>query len=142
MSFDAELYERIVAAKNFIDENYHQPIHLEQISGQACFSRFHFHRLFTRIYRRTPHEYLTAKRLQHAKVLLENEGISIQEICNSVGFESPASFSLLFSKSNGISPQYYRNLAFIKSKLAKKQPERFIPNCIIQNMVVKNSNIQ
>ena len=137
MPVDTELYERIIAAKLFIDENFHEPIHLEQVSQQAYFSRFHFHRLFTGIYGRTPHAYLTSKRLQKAKLLLEQEGISIQEVCNSVGFESLASFSLLFSKHHGIAPLYYRNLAYLKNKLAKEQPVRFIPNCIIQNIVAQ-----
>jgi AraC-like DNA-binding protein len=136
MPADTELYERIIAAKLFMDENFHESIHLEQISGQAYFSRFHFHRLFTRIYGRTPHAYLTSKRLQQAKLLLEQEGISIQEVCNSVGFESLASFSLLFSKHHGVAPQYYRNLAYLKNKLAKEQPQRFIPHCIIQQFGV------
>ena len=135
MPADTELYERIIAAKLFMDENFHEPIHLEQISGQAYFSRFHFHRLFTSIYGRTPHAYLTSKRLQQAKLLLEQEGISIQEVCNSVGFESLASFSLLFSKHHGIAPLYYRNLVYLKNKLAKEHPARFIPNGIIQNIV-------
>jgi AraC-like DNA-binding protein len=137
MPADTELYERIIAAKLFMDENLHEPIHLEQISQQAYFSRFHFHRLFTSIYGRTPHAYLTSKRLQKATLLLEQEGISIQEVCNSVGFESLASFSLLFSKHQGIAPLYYRNLAYLKNKLAKEQPARFIPNCIIQNIVAQ-----
>ncbi len=134
MQTDTDLYTRIVAAKCFIDNHYHEPVCLKKISQQAFLSRFHFHRLFTRVYRRTPHQYLTAKRLQQAKLLLQQEGISIQEICHCVGFESLASFSLLFKKKNGFAPQYYRNLAYLKKELAKKQPACFIPNCIIQNM--------
>ena len=142
MHTDVDIYRRVIAAKNFMDENYHEPIHLEHISQRAFFSRFHFHRLFTRVYGRTPLEYLTTKRLQQAKYLLQQEGISIQEVCNSVGFECLTSFSLLFRKRNGYAPQYYRNLAHLKNKFAKEQPQRFIPNCIIQNIVAKDSNIQ
>ncbi len=119
----------------------HEPIHVEQISQQAYFSRFHFHWMFTRIYRRTPHTYLTSKRLEKAKRLLEQEGIGIQEVCNSVGFESLASFNLLFSKHEGIAPQFYRNVAYIKNKLAKEQAQRFIPNCIVQNVVALQTSI-
>lgn len=136
MNFETDIYRRVVSAKIFIDENFREPISLEQISKQAYFSRFHFHRLFTRIYNITPHNYLTAKRLQHAKSLLEQEGITITEIAGSVGFESLASFSLLFKKRNGFAPQYYRNLAYLKKKLEKQQPARFIPYCIIQQMVL------
>ena len=128
-----DIYERVVTAKMFMDDNFHESLDLEQISQQAFFSRFHFHRLFTRIYRKTPHQYLTILRLQHAKALLEKEGISITEVCNSVGFESLGSFSTLFRKQHGYAPQYYRNIAYLKKKLAKEQPKRFIPHCFIDS---------
>jgi AraC-like DNA-binding protein len=132
---ETDIYRRVVSAKMFIDENYCEPINLEQISQQAYFSKFHFHRLFTRIYQITPHDYLTSKRLQHAKELLQQEGLNIQDVCNSIGFESLASFSLLFKKRNGFAPQYYRNLAYLKKKLAKEQPKRFIPHCMLEQML-------
>lgn len=128
-----DIYERIVSAKMFMDDNFHEPLDLEQISQQAFLSRFHFHRLFTRIYRKTPHQYLTLLRLQHAKKLLEKEGLSITEVCNSVGFESLGSFSTLFRRENGYAPQYYRNIAYLKQKLAKEQPKKFIPHCYIES---------
>jgi AraC-like DNA-binding protein len=127
------IYERVVTAKMYMDNNFHEPLELEQISRQAYISRFHFHRLFTRIYRRTPHQYLTFLRLQQAKALLEKEGITITEVCNSVGFESLGSFSTLFKKQLGYAPQYYRNIAYLKKKLASEQPKSFIPHCFIDS---------
>jgi len=132
-----DLYPRIIASKNYIDQNYYKPLRLEHISKRAYMSRYHFHRLFTRTYGKTPHEYLTLKRLYHAKVLLQQEGISIQDVCNTVGFESLASFSLLFKKRNGFAPQYYRNLAYLKNKLLREEPARFIPHCIIENLGIQ-----
>ena len=133
MNLTTDIYQRIVAAKVYMDDNYHEPIDLQEISQQAFLSRFHFHRLFTRIYRKTPHQYLTLLRLQCAKALLEKEGISVTEVCNSVGFESLGSFSTLFRKQHGYAPQYYRNIAYLKKKLAKEQPKSFIPHCFIDS---------
>jgi AraC-like DNA-binding protein len=130
------IYQRIVAAKVFIDNNYYDDIDLEQIASQASLSRFHFHRLFTSIYKITPHQYLTQTRIDAAKELLKKEGISITEVCNSIGFESLGSFSSLFRRQSGFSPQYYRNIAWIKAKLAKEQPRRFIPHCFIEQYKV------
>jgi AraC-like DNA-binding protein len=127
-----DVYERVVTAKMFMDNNFHKSLDLRQLSNKAFISRFHFHRLFTRIYRKTPHQYLTLLRLQHAKVLLEREGISITEVCNSVGFESLGSFSTLFRKQHGYAPQYYRNISYLKKKLSKEEPKRFIPHCFIE----------
>ncbi|MEO8414199.1 MAG: AraC family transcriptional regulator [Ginsengibacter sp.] len=128
-----DIYERVVTAKMYIDNNFHESLDLDQISRQAFLSRFHFHRLFTRIYRKTPHQHLTNMRIQRAKALLEKEGISITQVCNTVGFESPGSFSTLFRKQNGYAPQYYRNIAYLKKKLAKEQLKRFIPHCFIDS---------
>ena len=136
MNLSSEIYQRIVIAKVFIDENYHESIDLEQISKKAYLSRFHFHRLFTRIYRKTPHQYLTQKRLEAAKTLLAKEGISITDVCNQIGFESLGSFSSLFRKESGYSPQYYRNIAWLKKKLSKEQPRRFIPHCFIEQFKI------
>jgi AraC-like DNA-binding protein len=132
VQLSTDIYQRIAAAKVFIDKNYHEPIDLDQISRQALLSRFHFHRLFTRIYKKTPHQYVTQTRLEAAKLLLAKEGISITDVCNMIGFESLGSFSSLFSKQSGYSPQYYRNIAWLKKKLAKEQPKRFIPHCFIE----------
>ncbi len=131
MPLSSDIYERVVNAKLFIDNNFDGSLDLASISQQACFSPFHFHRLFTTIYRKTPHQYLTYKRLEKARLLLEKEGISITEVCNSVGFESLGSFSTLFKKQSGFAPQYYRNIAYLKKKLAKEQPKTFIPHCFV-----------
>ncbi len=132
MSFAPEIYQRIVSAKLYIDDNYPNTIDLEDISQKAFLSRFHFHRLFTRIYRRTPHQYLTYARLQAARQMLKEEGNTITEVSYNVGFESASSFSLLFKKQSGCSPQYYRNMAWLKKKKAMEQPKKFIPHCHIQ----------
>ncbi|MBS1608482.1 MAG: helix-turn-helix transcriptional regulator [Bacteroidetes bacterium] len=125
-----DIYKRIVSAKVFIDENFNGPINLDTVSGQAYFSRFHFHRLFTRIYRRTPHQYITQKRLDKARLLL-TENKSVTAICNEVGFESIGSFSALFKKEIGFTPQYYRNMAFKKKTEWIQQPQKAIPHCFI-----------
>jgi AraC-like DNA-binding protein len=132
LQLSSDIYQRIASAKIFIDENYYSSIDLDQIAKQAFLSRFHFHRLFTRIYRKTPHQYLTQVRLDAAKLLLAKEGISITDVCNMIGFESLGSFSSLFSKQSGYSPQYYRNIAWIKQRLVKEQPRRFVPHCFIE----------
>ena len=72
MNLTPELYQRIVSAKIYMDENYHAPIDLDIISRQAFLSRFHFHRMFRKVYQHTPHQYLTRIRLEKAKDLLSN----------------------------------------------------------------------
>jgi AraC-like DNA-binding protein len=127
------VYCRIVEAKLFIDNNYQLPIHLEQVAKSAYLSRYHFHRLFTRIYKTTPHRYLTTKRISFAKELLSGDINTITEICTLVGFESITSFHVLFKKETGCSPGIYRNRAHRRMQETRLQPARFIPACFLQN---------
>jgi len=104
------------------------PQHLRRLARQV----FHFHRLFTRIYRSTPHRYLTQKRIEKAKQLLA-ENKAINDVCCEVGFESLGSFSTLFKKEIGFAPTFYRNIAWLKKQEQKKQPKKFIPHCFIES---------
>ena len=137
MNLTPDIYQRIVAAKVYIDDNYYEHIDLERISQQAFLSRFHFHRLFRQVYRRTPHQYLTRKRLDKAKDLLA-ENKPINEVCNEVGFESIGSFSVLFKKEIGFAPQYYRNMAYKKKMEQLAQPKKAIPHCFIESYKLDN----
>jgi AraC-like DNA-binding protein len=83
-------------------------------------------------YKKTPHQYLTSKRIEKAKDLL-SENKPVTEVCNEVGFESLGSFSVLFKKEIGFAPQYYRNMAWLKKQKSKAQPKTVIPNCFIQS---------
>lgn len=142
MHLTTDIYQRIVAAKIFIDENYHAPIDLEQISQQAFLSRFHFHRLFRQVYKKTPLQYITEKRIDRAKNLL-SENKPVTQVCNEIGFESIGSFSLLFKKDTGFPPTFYRNMAWLKKQQEKNQPKKFIPHCFIdQYSLDKESNNQ
>ena len=132
MAIEKDLYPRIVAAKVFIDENFQEDISLEDISQHAFLSRFHFHRLFSAVYKTTPHQYLTRKRIDKAKDLL-SKNKPIAEVCNAVGFESLGSFSGLFKKEMGFAPTYYRNMAWLKKQKAIEQPKAFIPHCFIES---------
>ena len=132
MPIAPDVYKKIVTAKLYIDDSFCDPIDLDMLASRACLSRFHFHRLFTRIYRVTPHQYLTRKRLEQARRSLIGKHGTVIEICNEVGFESLGSFSTLFKKEIGHPPANYRLLAWQKEQQAKEQPRTFIPGCFME----------
>ena len=47
-------------------------------------------------------------KLKKAKELLEGTGMSVNDICRTIGFESVFSFSVLFKNRFGIAPSYFR----------------------------------
>jgi AraC-like DNA-binding protein len=124
-----DLYDRIARAKIFIDDNYALPLDLDRLSDEACFSKFHFLRLFKRVYRKTPHQYLSERRLEKAKEKLKNDNFKISEVCEEVGFESKTSFSLKFKEYTGETPALFRLRAMQTSQMIKEQPDKFVPSC-------------
>src|SRR6201996_343225 len=132
MPIAADVYKKIISAKVYIDQHFQEPVDLDRLSREACLSRYHFHRLFTRIYRLTPHQYLTRKRIEQARKSLAGNELTITEICNEVGFESIGSFSSLFKKEIGHAPLYYRARAHERQQQTIEQPRSFIPHCFIE----------
>jgi AraC-like DNA-binding protein len=134
------LYERIVRAKLFVDAHYAKDLAVGEIASEAFLSRFHFIRLFKRIYSRTPHQYLTQVRIERAKDLL-NAGSPVSDVCYSVGFESESSFTGLFKRLVGWTPSAYRNRQKeIRAKIARN-PLQFVPGCFAQmNGLLEKSN--
>jgi len=126
-----DLYRRIVRAKLFIDTHYATDIDLENIAGQAHFSKFHFVRLFKSAYGKTPNNYLIKVRMDHARLLLAS-GHSVLETCMMVGFDSPTSFAGTFKKLAGQTPSAYQRAAREKRDAVKLEPLRFVPNCFAE----------
>jgi len=68
----------------------------------------YFSRLFRRTTGMTPKQYLTHLRFEEAKRLLEASDLLILDVCTTVGFSSPGTFSDRFRKCFGASPTEYR----------------------------------
>jgi AraC-like DNA-binding protein len=66
---------------------------LDQISREACLSRYHFLRLFREEFQTTPHQYLIDRRIEKAKELLRHRRLTVTDVCFEVGFQSLGSFS-------------------------------------------------
>ena len=136
------LYRRIVQAKLFMDNNYADKIDLDNISDEACFSKFHFVRLFKSIYGKTPHQYLITVRIEKAQQLLR-AGTPVSEACFLVGFDSLTSFSGLFKRVFGITPSAYLLQERELQSQASQRPFTFIPSCYAyQNGWLENSNFE
>jgi AraC-like DNA-binding protein len=129
-------------ARAFLDDHFADPLEIAHIAARAHFSRYHFIRLFRRVFHETPHQYLTRKRIEKAKELLANSDLSVTEICFAVGFESLGSFSALFRRAVGWAPSVYRARVLEQ----RQTPQKFIPHCFVVmyglRPVAKVSNFQ
>ena len=99
----------VIEARQLMDRHYSEPIDLDELAGKIFLSKFHFVRLFKRCYGRTPHEYLTERRMMEAKRFLAT-GMSVEEACFKTGYSSATSFALLFRRHTGWTPSVYRKM--------------------------------
>ena len=128
MNEKAYLSKRIVQAKLFIDQHYAEKIDLGNIAEEAHFSKFHFIRLFKKVYGKTPHHYLTRVRIEQAKLLLLKRN-TVAEVSLDIGFESVTSFTGLFKKIVGITPSIFQQQQQARRMNIAMSPFRYIPNC-------------
>jgi AraC family transcriptional regulator len=103
-----ELYRRLHLAKDFAAAAFNQSLTLEDMAAVAGLSANHLLRTFKHLFRQTPYQYLTTRRLEQAQKLLRQTDCPVTDICFAVGFESLGAFSWLFRRRVGLSPIEYR----------------------------------
>lgn len=103
-----EIYRRVYIAKEYLQACYAETLTLEDLAKIAGMSVNHFLRSFKQIFGISPYQYLKQLRLEKASKMLMENNLSISDICYSIGFESLSSFSWLFKKWKGSSPEQFR----------------------------------
>lgn len=100
---------RLRRATDFIEENLGEAITLSDIAIHAGLSRMHFAAQFRRTTGLTPHNFLTARRIERAKNMLSDSRLEIVEIEAAVGFNSQQYFTTVFHRVTGTTPRCWRN---------------------------------
>lgn len=96
-------------AKNYIDNNYANDISLDDVSREVDLSPYYFSKLFKEETGQNFVEYLTEKRINEAKRLMDTTDMSIKDIGVAVGYIDPNYFSRIFKKNAGLTPTEYKN---------------------------------
>lgn len=93
---------------DFIRKNLTEDISLKSLSDKACMSTTSFYRFFKRELGMSPIEFVLSEKIKHAKQLLKNPGIQVNEVCYLSGFEDSNYFIRIFKKHEGITPKQYQ----------------------------------
>ncbi|SMR77554.1 AraC family transcriptional regulator [Marinobacterium sediminicola] len=106
-----KLDRRVLAAKQYLDDHFSQPLSLSDAAAVAHLSIRQLNDLFRRQVGMTPHQYLTELRMKEAWRLLEQSDLSIQRVADAVGYSSLSSFSDRFRVHFGKSPRHFRRIS-------------------------------
>lgn len=96
-------------AMDFIHNNYHRQISVQDVAGAVNISESYLKSIFKKISGYSYSEYLTKTRLDRARDLLVTTELSVMEIALEIGYQTPGSFSTIFRKHFGESPSQYRS---------------------------------
>ncbi|HEX5057225.1 MAG TPA: AraC family transcriptional regulator [Gammaproteobacteria bacterium] len=92
----------------YIHMHLDREITLESLSLIAGLSQYHFLRMFKQSVDKTPLQYIIHCRMEKAKCLLAQTGLTITEIALEVGYESLNHFITLFKRHTGTTPAAFR----------------------------------
>ena len=94
----------------FIKENLHRNLGLEDLALQVGYGRGHFLKTFRAAAGTSPHQYLLDRRVERAKAMLKKTRTPLVEVATACGFSSQSHFSSEFRRRVGISPGRYRRI--------------------------------
>ncbi|MOA03856.1 Arabinose operon regulatory protein [compost metagenome] len=111
-------YSRAATAINkicaYIDEHISEDLSLVRLADEIHFNPSYLSRLFKQERGMKLSEYIEDARFAKAKELLRRTELKIAEIGTCIGYEAPHSFTRVFKKWTGMSPQEFREQAGLR----------------------------
>ncbi|MBD3921284.1 AraC family transcriptional regulator [Paenibacillus sp. PR3] len=95
-------------ARRYIESRFTEELSLEEVADHVHLNSFYLSKVFKQYVGETFIDYLTSLRIKRAKQLIEEDSLSLKEICYEVGYKDPNYFSRVFKKVTGVTPSDYR----------------------------------
>ncbi|MFB9328855.1 helix-turn-helix domain-containing protein [Paenibacillus aurantiacus] len=92
----------------WLDHHYREPLRLTRMSRDLHLSTYHLSHLFKASTGSSITDYLTAKRMQQAVLLLQSTDMAVARIAEEVGMMSASHFCKVFKDHYGMTPYRYR----------------------------------
>lgn len=96
--------------KELMSATLSEDVPLSRLAGECGLSTRHFTRAFRRSTGISPHRWLLKYRVDHARELLNNRGLSLPEIALACGFADQSHFTRVFTAMVGVSPGAWRRV--------------------------------
>ncbi len=139
---EKDYIKRINSALEFIHNNLDQELSLESVSEIACYSPYHFHRIFKAIIGEPLNAYIIRLRIEKAaSVLMHKKEVNISNLFLQYGFNSNSSFTRAFKKFYGISPSEFKKQSSDKnSKIRKVESKNGQHHLIFETYICNINN--
>jgi len=91
-----------------IDASLAEQLRVADLARAVNLSPSRFTALFRAQTGVSPGQYLQAKRLEHARALIETTFLSVKQVMAIVGFNDPSHFTRAFARHHGLTPTQVR----------------------------------
>jgi AraC family transcriptional regulator len=116
--------ERVNRAIDHVTRHLGEPLRLEKVAKVACFSPFHFHRVFRSVTGETLHDFVLRLRLERAIFLMARaKRLRLTDIALQCGFGSSSDFSRSFKTMYGVSPRSFDVTAHVRAGRSRLMSE-------------------
>jgi AraC family transcriptional regulator len=116
-----EIYkQRILRVLVYIQRNLDREMSLEELSKEAHFSPYHFHRIFRAIVDEPLKEHIRRLRLERAASSLKHTDKPVIDIALEAGYQTHEAFTRAFKAALGCSPSDYRSNSGLVSQIDKR----------------------
>ena len=95
-------------ATEVVNREYAGDLSLDEVARKIATSRRQLQRIYLEIGDTTFRDQLTQVRMDRAADLLSQNGVTVREVANRVGYRQAAQFAKAFRLHHGMSPSEYR----------------------------------
>jgi AraC family transcriptional regulator len=131
--------ERILRVLVHIQQHLDDALGLEGLAAVACFSPFHFHRVFKGMIGESVKEHVRRLRLERAAVQLKLGGRPVTQIALDAGYEAHEAFTRAFKTVYGVAPIRFRSQRRASAAVAAPSGVHYRADKPLQNFKTKRT---
>lgn len=96
--------ERIYQAREILLQRIGEPITIKELSRKVAINECYLKKGFKEVFGTTIFDFYQQQRMEHAKYLLYEKGLSVTDVSALLGYSSISHFSAAFKKHTGLKP--------------------------------------
>jgi AraC family transcriptional regulator len=101
---NAEDREKIIRAREVLLQHIGEPLTIRELSRKVAINECYLKKGFKELFGTTIFDFYQSQRMEHAKYLLYEKGLSVTEVSALLGYSSISHFSTAFKKHTGLKP--------------------------------------
>jgi AraC-like DNA-binding protein len=96
--------EKIVKAREVLLQHIGEPLTIKELSRKVAINECYLKKGFKEMFGTTIFDFYQSQRMEHARYLLYEKGLSVTEVSVMLGYSSISHFSTAFKKHTGLKP--------------------------------------